>query len=60
VSSDSWLANVRDFHKHYAIAAGSAASLLRYHQSRIKVGVDFKHPHKWIRGINSSKLFYGT
>ena len=60
VSSDSWLASVRDFHKHYAIAAGSAASLVKYHQSRIKVGVDFKHPHKWIRGINSSRLFYGT
>lgn len=60
VSSDTWLASVRDFHKHYAIAAGSAESLLQYHQSRIKVGVDFKHPHKWIRGINSSRLFYGT
>ncbi|MFT4887141.1 MAG: REP element-mobilizing transposase RayT [Pseudohongiellaceae bacterium] len=60
VSSDTWLTSVRDFHKHYAIAAGSAESLLQYHQSRIKVGVDFKHPHKWIRGINSSKLFYGT
>ncbi len=60
ISSDSWLTSVRDFHKHYAIAAGSAASLVQYHQSRIKVGADFKHPHKWIRGINSSKLFYGT
>jgi REP element-mobilizing transposase RayT len=60
VSSDTWLTSVRDFHKHYATAVGSAESLLHYHQSRIKVGVDFKHPHKWIRGINSSKLFYGT
>lgn len=60
VSSDTWLTSVRDFHKHYSIAAGSAEALLQYHQTRIKAGVDFKHPHKWIRGTNSAKLFYGT
>jgi hypothetical protein len=60
VSSDTWLTSIRDFNKHYAIAAGSAESLLQYHASRIKIGVDFKHPHKWVRGITSSKLFYGA
>jgi len=60
VSSDTWLTSVRDFHKHYAIAAGSPESLLQYHETRIKIGVDFKHPHKWVRGITSSKLFYGA
>lgn len=60
VVSDTWLASVRDFHKHYAVAVGSAESLKQYHQTRIKEGVDFKHPHKWIRGIKSSKLYYGT
>jgi REP element-mobilizing transposase RayT len=60
VSSDTWLTSVRDFHKHYAIAAGSAVSLQQYHETRIKIGVDFKHPHKWIRGITSSKLLYGA
>lgn len=58
VSSDTWLSSVRDFHKYYSVAAGSEDALLKYHQTRIRAGVDFKHPHKWIRGIKSAKSLY--
>lgn len=60
VSSDTWLTSVRDFDRHYSNAVGSSELLLQYHQSRIKAGVDFKHPHKWIRGTNAANLLYGT
>ncbi|MBT3531209.1 MAG: transposase [Gammaproteobacteria bacterium] len=60
ISADSWMKSITAFQKHYSIAAGSEDSLLHFHESRIKSGVDFKHPHKWIRGIASSKLLYGT
>ena len=60
ISSDAWLKSVSSFHRHYAIAAGSEVSLIHFHESRIKAGVDFKHPHKWIRGVHSSRSLYGT
>ena len=60
ISPNAWLDSVTSFHRHYAVAAGSEVSLLHFHKSRIKAGVDFKHPHKWIRGIHSSRLLYGT
>ena len=60
VAPGSWLKSVRDFHKHYGSAAGSQNSLIRFHQSRIQVGADFKHPLKWIRGLNAAKQLYGT
>jgi REP element-mobilizing transposase RayT len=56
----TWLKSVRDFHKYYGPAAGSQESLIRFHQSRIEVGADFKHPLKWIRGLSAAKELYGT
>jgi REP element-mobilizing transposase RayT len=60
ISADSWLKSISSFHKYYSIAAGSKDSLIQFHESRIKTGMDFKHPHKWIRGVASAKLLYGT
>ncbi|MDP6535191.1 MAG: transposase [Gammaproteobacteria bacterium] len=60
ISPQAWLDGVTTFHRHYAIAAGTQRSLLQFHKSRIRAGVDFKHPHKWIRGIHSARLLYGT
>lgn len=60
IGADAWLKSVTSFHHHYSIAAGTEASLVHFHESRIRAGVDFKHPHKWIRGIHSSRLLYGT
>ncbi len=60
VAPIAWLKSVRNFHKHYGAAAGSQASLIRFHQSRIDVGADFKHPLKWIRGMGAAKELYGT
>jgi REP element-mobilizing transposase RayT len=60
ISADAWLKSVKYFHRHYAVAAGGETSLLEFHNSRIKAGVDFKYPHKWIRGLHSARLLYGT
>lgn len=60
IPADAWLKSVTSFHQMYSTAAGAEVSLLHFHESRIKAGVDFKHPHKWIRGIQSSRLLYGT
>ena len=60
IRAESWLRGVTAFHKYYAIAAGSEQALIQFHQSRIKSGVDLKHPHKWIRGVHSARLLYGT
>lgn len=60
VAPMAWLKSVRDFHKHYGAAAGSQDSLVRFHQSRIQVGAEYKHPNKWIRGLNAAKELYGT
>ncbi|MCG8507023.1 MAG: hypothetical protein MI755_20630 [Sphingomonadales bacterium] len=56
----AWLSGVLAFHRYYATAAGTETSLLHFHRSRIKAGVDYKHLHKWIRGTNSARLLYGT
>lgn len=58
IHGDAWMNSISEFHKHYAVAAGSEASLLHFHASRIKSGVVFKHPDKWIRGIHSARLLY--
>lgn len=60
IRAESWLAAVTEFHKHYAFAAGNEQSLLQFHNNRIKSGVEFKHPKKWIRGLRSANLLYGT
>jgi hypothetical protein len=60
IRTESWLRGVTAFHKYYSIAAGSEQSLVHFHRSRIKSGVDLKHPHKWIRGVQSARLLYGT
>ncbi|MFT4861998.1 MAG: REP element-mobilizing transposase RayT [Pseudohongiellaceae bacterium] len=60
VAPIAWLKTVRNFQKHYGSAAGSQDSLIRFHQSRIEVGADFKHPLKWIRGMGAAKELYGT
>lgn len=60
IGEEAWLRSVTSFQHHYSIAAGAEVSLIHFHESRIKAGVDFKHPHKWIRGIQSSRLLYGT
>ena len=60
ISAESWLKSVTTFHRHYSVAAGSESALIHFHESRIKSGVSLKHPRKWIRGINSSRLLYGS
>lgn len=60
ISADAWLKSVTAFHRHYSVAAGTEAALIHFQESRIKAGVHFKHPHKWVRGIHSSRLLYGT
>ncbi|MBL4572030.1 MAG: transposase [Gammaproteobacteria bacterium] len=59
ISAESWLKSVTTFHRHYSVAAGSESALVHFHESRIKSGVGLKHSHKWIRGVNSSRLLYG-
>ena len=60
IRAEGWLRGVTAFHKYYSIAAGSERSLLHFHRNRIKLGVDLKHPHKWIRGVKSARLLFGT
>lgn len=60
INTESWISTVREFHKYYSVAAGSSAALLQYHQTRIRAGVAYKHPNKWVRGIKASKVLYGT
>lgn len=60
IQIDAWLESVTAFHKFYGIAAGSESALVDFQQSRIKSGVKFKHPHKWIRGRHSARLLFGT
>ncbi len=60
VGAESWLRSVMDFNKHYALAAGAENSLIQFHRSRVRNGVKFKHADKWIRGLKSAKLLYGT
>lgn len=56
----SWLESVVAFHRHYATAAGTEESLTHYHGNRIRAGVEYKHRLKWIRGLPSARLLYGT
>ena len=58
--AEGWLDSVSAFHKYYGIAVGSESALVNFQESRIKSGVKFKHPHKWIRGVHSSRLLFGT
>lgn len=60
ISPEGWLKGVSSFHEYYSLAAGSESSLIRFHKSRIKKGVDLKFPNKWIRGVLSAKMLYGT
>jgi REP element-mobilizing transposase RayT len=60
IRAESWLRGVTAFHKCYSVAAGSEQSLVDFQKSRIKSGVDLKHPHKWIRGVQSARRLYGT
>lgn len=60
VEAESWLKSVMNFQRHYSLAAGARDSLLKFHQDRIRNGVRFKHTEKWIRGLKSAKLLYGT
>lgn len=60
ISPDSWLKSMKYFHRHYAIAVGTETSLIEFHKNRIKAGVEFKYLNKWIRGLHSARLLYGT
>lgn len=60
IRADAWLKGVTAFHKHYGVAAGSETSLINFQASRIKSGVEFKHPGKWVRGRQAARLLYGT
>lgn len=60
ISPMAWLSGVQAFERHYAAAAGTETSLLKFHRSRIQRGVDLKYAHKWIRGISSARQLYGT
>ncbi len=60
IPAESWIKSVKHFHRHYGPAAGAESSLIDFHNSRIKAGIDYKYPHKWIRGVQSARLLYGT
>ena len=60
IGPEAWLSGIQKFHSHYGIAAGGKDSLISFHQHRMKAGVKFKHRDKWIRGIPSANLLYGT
>lgn len=60
IKIDAWLESVTSFHKFYGIAAGSESSLIEFQASRMRSGVTFKHPQKWIRGRHSARLLFGT
>jgi len=60
IRADAWLSSVTEFHKYYGIAAGTESALLNFQASRVKSGVVFKHPEKWIRGMHSARLLFGT
>ena len=57
---DSWLDAVRHFNRYYAQAAGSEASLINFHEHRMKSGEKFKHPDKWIRGRIPARHLFGS
>ncbi len=56
----AWLESVTAFHKFYGVAAGSESSLIEFQASRMRSGVTFKHPQKWIRGRHPARLLFGT
>ncbi len=60
VDMNNWLETVQNFEKHFATAAGSAPALRRFHASRLAIGVNYKHPDKWIRGITASQQLYAS
>ncbi|MDD9888794.1 MAG: transposase [Gammaproteobacteria bacterium] len=60
ISAESWIKSVTHFHRHYGPAAGAESSLVEFHNSQIRAGIDYKYPHKWIRGVHSARLLYGT
>lgn len=60
ISPVAWLNGVLEFHRFFGTGAGSEASLVRFQRNRIKAGVDFKHAHKWIRGIPPARRLFGT
>tara|TARA_B100000686_G_C16676805_1_gene909592 strand:+ start:254 stop:1348 length:1095 start_codon:yes stop_codon:yes gene_type:complete len=60
ISTESWLKNIMYFHRYYGIAAGVESSLIKFHKSRWYIGANFKHSHKWIRGVSSARLLFGA
>lgn len=60
INPASWLDSVTAFHKYYGVAAGTETALINFQASRVKSGVKFKHPQKWIRGLHAARLLYGT
>lgn len=60
IDGEAWMKSVTGFHHHYSLAAGTESALVHFHESRIKSGVSLKHPHKWVRGVHSSRSLYGS
>jgi putative transposase len=60
IRSDTWLKSISAFQKHYGLAAGGESALLNFQLSRVRAGVEFKHSDKWVRGVHSARLLYGT
>ena len=60
IDGEAWMKSVTGFHHHYSVAAGTESALVHFHESRIKSGVSLKHPHKWVRGVHSSRSLYGS
>ena len=55
-----WLQAVTKFHRHYALAAGSTDSLLKYQARRVEAGEAMRSKTKWVRGMAAAKLLYET
>ena len=60
IGPDSWLDAIQNFNRYYAQAAGSEASLISFHQHRMKYGEKFKYPDKWIRGRIPARQLFGN
>ena len=60
ITPEAWIKSIKHFHRYYGNAAGDENALIDFHKSRIKAGAGLKHPDKWVRGIHTSRLLYGT
>jgi len=59
VEYSGWIKGVTEFQKHFYLAAGSVESLQHFQEQRVKSNV-VKYKRKWVRGVKTASLLYGT